>query len=586
MPPKSAQRNRLRDQRAKAAAASTNSTTETAADAEPATTTTVDDAAQVEVVESAPPAAAAPATSAAENAESSDDDEIAGEAPAEAIAAKSVAVAPLPVAKAPPRDLAAALTPVVQEASSSSSSWSSWSSWGSSWVASSVSAVSDIAATAISETSKALDTALRDDADALKDVADKLAPASAAQHPAPQSMQSDDNNDDDDAADEKDAIDSVVDGVDSLVGGLMGALSAATANVSKAIPLDKVTSQLNELGTHADLTQVSNAANSVVSSSMSMLERVGARAFDLLTVRETNLDQPGEQRVAARFAAAAPSTSAPVKTASTSAASAASDDFHSIFDAAMGSAHAEALERLSMHATLRTQRLLGALDAAARAEAAKVQQSLTQLFEDEDEDDGEKDANTPPTTSLPAKAQSVQTQLQERAAAAKAELQSLVARVSAELGDDSVDASGVAENARRVLRSVLAIGVPAMASCAALATEVMLRTGEAAMVDIEPDEPAPRADVAPLRAQASESARAAQALAQTVQQIASDVVAAGTAVRNAARVRLASAAEATQLVDDAATAAVKDAYLQAGRAVQHIANARQFLAPIWATLAL
>jgi hypothetical protein len=543
-----------------------------------------------------------------------DDDEILGEAPVDDDTTSSVAVsaaAAVVPPSAPQRVFADALQPVVIEAPavSSSSSWSSWSSW----VSSSVSAVSDIAASALSETSKAIDNALRDDssdaADTLKEVATKRAPpepnrmrsdnavvASAPSNAAASDNNNDDNDDDDDttaAADDGPTagLAAVVDGVDSIVGGLMGAIETGVNKLSVATE-----AQLSELSAHADLAKVSKVASGVMDSSFSVLERVGARAFDLLTVRETSLDQPGEQRVAARFAVAAPSASAaPTKSAATAAASApASDDFHSIFDAAMGGAHAEALERLSMHATLRTQRLLGALDANARAEAAKVQRSLTRLFdEDEDEDEDEaaaeddaKPGESTSSSSLPAKALSVQTQLLERAAAARAELQSAAARVAAELGDESADSAVVAENAKRVLRATLSTGVAAMASCAALATEVLLRTGEAAMVDVTPDEPTPRAEIGSLRLQAGESARAAQALAQAVQQIASDVVAASTAVRTAARARLAGVADAAQSVDDAATAAVKDAYLQAGRAVQHITSARQFLAPIWATLAL
>jgi hypothetical protein len=533
-----------------------------------------------------------------------DDDEILGEAPVEADDdnVSAAAVVPPSAPATAQRVFADALQPVVTE-TAAASSWSSWSSW----VSSSVSAVSDIAASALSETSKAIDSALRDDssdaADTLKEVATKRAPpepnrmrsdnAAAASAPS-----NDDDNNDDTAAAAADNDDgptaglaAVVDGVDSIVGGLMGAIETGVSKLSVATE-----AQLSELSAHADLAKVSKVASGVMDSSFSVLERVGARAFDLLTVRETNLDQPGEQRVAARFAVAAPSASAaPTKSAATAAASApAGDDFHSIFDAAMGGAHAEALERLSMHATLRTQRLLGALDANARAEAAKVQRSLTRLFdEDEDEDEGEGEDDAKPgesssssSSSLPAKALSVQTQLLERAAAARAELQGAAARVAAELGDESADTAVVAENAKRVLRATLSTGVAAMASCAALATEVLLRTGEAAMVDVTPDEPTPRAEIGSLRLQAGESARAAQALAQAVQQIASDVVAASTAVRTAARARLAGVADAAQSVDDAATAAVKDAYLQAGRAVQHITSARQYLAPIWATLAL
>jgi hypothetical protein len=535
-----------------------------------------------------------------------DDDEILGEAPVEADDnddnVNAAAVVPPSAPATAQRVFADALQPVVTE-TAAASSWSAWSSW----VSSSVSAVSDIAASALSETSKAIDSALRDDssdaADTLKEVATKRAPpepnrmrsdnAAAASAPS----NDDDNNDDTAAtADDNDGptagLAAVVDGVDSIVGGLMGAIETGVSKLSVATE-----AQLSELSAHADLAKVSKVASGVMDSSFSVLERVGARAFDLLTVRETNLDQPGEQRVAARFAVAAPSASAaPTKSAATAAASApAGDDFHSIFDAAMGGAHAEALERLSMHATLRTQRLLGALDANARAEAAKVQRSLTRLFdedEDEDEDEGEDDAkpgessSSSSSSSLPAKALSVQTQLLERAAAARAELQGAAARVAAELGDEAADTAVVAENAKRMLRATLSTGVAAMASCAALATEVLLRTGEAAMVDVTPDEPTPRAEIGSLRLQAGESARAAQALAQAVQQIASDVVAASTAVRTAARARLAGVADAAQSVDDAATATVKDAYLQAGRAVQHITSARQYLAPIWATLAL
>lgn len=461
-----------------------------------------------------------------------------------------------------------------------------------------------MAVSAIAETSKAIDSAFEDEKPAAPTVSDD----NDAEPPASKTMVTNEPANVA-AASSVDVEENDADGVESLMGGFFGALesgasklAAVTSNATKALPIDSVkstgtrvaeslTSQLNELGTVADIDKVSKAASSVVDSSFSMLERVGARAFDFLTVRETQLDQPGE-RVAARFAPAA-TNGAPARSASSSNKSAEENkgaEFHSKFEEAMGPAHAEALERLSMHATLRTQRLLGALEAKARADAAKVQQALAHLFEEdeEDEDADDNDEAKSATTPLPAKAEATQTQLRERVAAAKAELAALVANVSTSLGEEGATAETIVTNAKNLLRSTLSVGVPAMASCAALATEVLLRTGESAMVDIEPDEPMPRDDVAPLRAQAQSAAQAAHALASSVQQLASDVVAAGTAVRSAARARLAAldAAAVAQQIDDAATATVKDAYLQAGRAVQHITSARQWLAPIFSTLAL
>jgi hypothetical protein len=557
-----------------------------------------------------------------------DDDEIQGEAIKEEEEEEKPKVtqvvepstAPATTPAKPTRSFADALSPVVNENKSNASS-SGWSSW-TSWVSSSVTAVSDIAASAIAETSKAIDSAFEDDKPAPA-AASSEASALSDDNDAPKTMVMVTNEPVTSVATESPAEEeeeNELDGVESLVGGFFGALEsgatklvevtssatkAVTSSATKALPLDSVkstgtrvaeslTSQLNELGTRADMDKVSKAASSVMDSSFSMLERVGARAFDLLTVRETQLDQPGE-RVAARFAPAATSGGAPVRSSSTSAGGKSADDnkgaeFHSRFEEAMGPAHAEALERLSMHATLRTQRLLGALEAKARADATKVQQALVQLFEEdeEDEDDDVDDAKKATTSTLPAKAESVQTLLRDRVAAAKTELAAVVAQIGTTLGEDGAAAEAIVANAKQALRSTLNVGVPAMASCAALATEVLLRTGESAMVDVEPDEPMPRDDVAALRAQAQTAAQTAHALAASIQQLASEVVAAGTAVRSAARARLVAldAAAVAQQIDDAATATVKDAYLQAGRAVQHITSARQWLAPIFATLAL
>jgi hypothetical protein len=626
MPRKSDQRNRLRQQRAAAAATTT-------------TTTTTDTQEKPESEEiNADDGAEAPETQesiAAENAEiqrddDADDDEIQGEAQrddeeTEATTTGVVEVEPAAKSTTPPpaapvaapaetkptRSFADALSPMVKDtknntatAAAASGGGGGWSSW-SSWVSSSVSAVSDMAASAIAETSKAIDSAFEDDAPAAAPVSDD----NDAEPPAPKTMVTSEPANVA-AASSVDAEENDADGVESLMGGFFGALESGasklaqvTSSATKALPIDSVkstgtrvaeslTAQLNELGTVADIDKVSKAASSVMDSSFSMLERVGARAFDLLTVRETQLDQPGE-RVAARFA----SSAAPVRSASSSGKAAEENkgaEFHSRFEEAMGPAHAEALERLSMHATLRTQRLLGALEAKARADAAKVQQALAHFFEEdeddekEDDDDNNSDAAKSAVAPLPAKAEASQVQLRERVAAAKTELAALVASIGTVLGDESATAEAIVANAKSLLRATLGVGVPAMASSAALATEVLLRTGESAMVDIEPDEPMPRDDVAPLRAQAQSAAQAAHALAASVQQLAGEVVAAGTAVRSAARARLAAldAAALAQQVDDAATATVKDAYLQAGRAVQHITSARQWLAPIFSTLAL